>query len=480
VATVPSQTIRPSWARKASQSGIVSTGFAGASTQTISADGGACALLTTVADANYLHAPTNVMSNDILGCTVIYDEQQVFYDMGVHLQGSERGRNDSSRVGFTLEFHPDELFRGVHGAITMDKSGGYSGRGGKHDEIVLKQMINHAGGIPGMYDDLIHTLTPRASENGTGLLIMAKYGDVYLDSQYKNGGDGNLFKLELIYFPLSTLDGTPQGLKLPQPDDVLGTDFQDLGNNKESYRWTFLNENNHTRDDYSQMMVVAKTFSFSGAALDDISKQTLDVDEWMRTFAFESIGGIADTYGVSLPHNIMVYIRPEDLKGMAFPWDMDFAYYNAVNSGLFPGANLSKLVNLPANQRLFMGHLLDLITTTCNSTYVSRWANHYGSLLGQNWSGAVTIKVDHQLIRTGPYAWVRHPIYSGFLLAMLGTALTRGELRGLIGIALLWPAFSVKRRMEESFMRKTFGQEYDSYTQSTGALIPRLRPQSLG
>jgi protein-S-isoprenylcysteine O-methyltransferase Ste14 len=100
------------------------------------------------------------------------------------------------------------------------------------------------------------------------------------------------------------------------------------------------------------------------------------------------------------------------------------------------------------------------------------WARFY---LGQNWSSAVTIKVDHQLIRTGPYAWVRHPIYSGLILAMIGTALARRELRGLLALVLLYLGFKVKSQMEEKFMHKTFGPEYEDYSRSTGALIPRPR-----
>jgi len=100
------------------------------------------------------------------------------------------------------------------------------------------------------------------------------------------------------------------------------------------------------------------------------------------------------------------------------------------------------------------------------------WARFY---LGQNWSSAVSIKVDHQLIRTGPYAWVRHPIYSGFLIAMAGTALARREPRGLLAFALLWLAFWIKSRMEEKFMRKTFGAEYEEYSRSTSGLVPKLR-----
>jgi protein-S-isoprenylcysteine O-methyltransferase Ste14 len=99
------------------------------------------------------------------------------------------------------------------------------------------------------------------------------------------------------------------------------------------------------------------------------------------------------------------------------------------------------------------------------------WARVY---IGENWSGIVTVKVGHELVRTGPYAWVRHPIYSGLLLATLGTALVRGEVRGLVALAVLWFGFWIKSRVEEQFMLKTFGPAYAEYSQTTGALIPRL------
>jgi protein-S-isoprenylcysteine O-methyltransferase Ste14 len=61
------------------------------------------------------------------------------------------------------------------------------------------------------------------------------------------------------------------------------------------------------------------------------------------------------------------------------------------------------------------------------------WARRH---IGSNWSGTVTVKEDHVLICTGPYAWVRHPIYTGLLAAILGTAVARGELRGVWALAL--------------------------------------------
>ena len=341
-------------------------------------------ILMTDADATLLHAPTNVMSNDGLGATVIDNEQQVFYDVNLHLQGSERGRNDSSRVGFTISFNPDDLFRGVHEGMSIDRSGGYSGLGGKHDEILLKHMITHAGGLPGMYDDLVHVIAPQAIDNGTGLMMMAKYGNVFLDSQYLNGGNGDLFKLELIYYPLSTVDGTPTGFKLPNPDDVLGVDFQDLGNDQESYRWNFIKENNQSADRWYPIIAVDKMFSLTGPAIDAPSQRLLDVNEWCRAFAIESLFGIADSYGFGLGHNIIVYYRPEDGKTLMFPWDMDFDFVQSTSAPLLPSANVTKLISLPANLRLFYSHLYDLTTTTYNTAYISRWTAHYAGLLGQD------------------------------------------------------------------------------------------------
>lgn len=92
--------------------------------------------------------------------------------------------------------------------------------------------------------------------------------------------------------------------------------------------------------------------------------------------------------------------------------------------------------------------------------------------IGSNWSGNVTIKQDHELKRDGPYAIVRHPIYSGLLLAMLGTAIAIGEWRGLAGLALALIGWRMKSLVEERFMREQFGEQYIAYQRDVKALIP--------
>ena len=112
------------------------------------------------------------------------------------------------------------------------------------------------------------------------------------------------------------------------------------------------------------------------------------------------------------------------------------------------------------------------VAVTAAGLLFAIWAR---ACLGSNWSGTVTVKVGHQLIRTGPYRWVRHPIYSGMLLGMIGTAISKGQLRGIVAVVLLWIGFTMKSRIEERFMTNTFGAEYTEYSHTTGAIVPRLK-----
>ena len=87
----------------------------------------------------------------------------------------------------------------------------------------------------------------------------------------------------------------------------------------------------------------------------------------------------------------------------------------------------------------------------------------------------MTLKEDHQLIRTGPYARMRHPIYTGLAVAMFGTALVVGEWRALLGAFLVLTAHVLKARKEESWLTERFGEAYENYRRETGFLLPRFR-----
>jgi protein-S-isoprenylcysteine O-methyltransferase Ste14 len=99
------------------------------------------------------------------------------------------------------------------------------------------------------------------------------------------------------------------------------------------------------------------------------------------------------------------------------------------------------------------------------------WARY---TIGREWSGEVQIKENHQLIRTGPYAHIRHPIYTGILLALAGTAATIGQYRAILGVALFLIGFVRKAKKEESFLAREFGPAFDAHRRHTGFFLPRF------
>jgi protein-S-isoprenylcysteine O-methyltransferase Ste14 len=111
------------------------------------------------------------------------------------------------------------------------------------------------------------------------------------------------------------------------------------------------------------------------------------------------------------------------------------------------------------------------VIITAAGVAIACWARHH---LGANWSGVVTLKEGHELIRTGPYRNVRHPIYTGILLVLLGTAVAVGEVRGLIAVAIAYASFYTKARREESLLAREFGPNFAEHQRHTGMFLPRF------
>lgn len=97
------------------------------------------------------------------------------------------------------------------------------------------------------------------------------------------------------------------------------------------------------------------------------------------------------------------------------------------------------------------------------------WARRH---LGRNWSGEVRIGEGHELVRTGPYRIVRHPIYTAMLGMFVGTAIASSQYHALLGLVILFIAYLRKTRLEEQILESAFGTEYDAYRKTTWALVP--------
>ena len=111
------------------------------------------------------------------------------------------------------------------------------------------------------------------------------------------------------------------------------------------------------------------------------------------------------------------------------------------------------------------------LTLTVGGLLFAVWAR---IALGANWSGTVTIKSGHNLIRRGPYRWIRHPIYTGLLASLVGTVMLQGGVRSFLGFGTILFALYRKARREEEFLSEEFGDEFAEHTKHTGMFLPRF------
>jgi len=122
---------------------------------------------------------------------------------------------------------------------------------------------------------------------------------------------------------------------------------------------------------------------------------------------------------------------------------------------------------VPENSVFSIGGLL----ATLGGLLFAVWAR---IALGANWSGTVTIKSGHDLIRSGPYKWIRHPIYTGLLVSVVGTVLLEGEVRAFLGFLMVLLALYRKAKREERFLSEEFGDGFAEHAKHTGMFLPRF------
>jgi len=144
-----------------------------------------------------------------------------------------------------------------------------------------------------------------------------------------------------------------------------------------------------------------------------------------------------------------------------------------IGARTLPGGFLCTTI-FPRSEALYFAGVGILASGLAFSISARRW-------LGRNWSGVVTVKQDHELIRGGPYRYVRHPIYTGILAGFVGSALARDEWRGVLSIAIAYLALWRKLRLEERWMIEQFGDAYRRFREEVPALIPNpFRPRRNG
>jgi hypothetical protein len=370
-------------------------------------------IITTTADATALASAVDMMSNQRKGCTLIHNEREIHYNGKIRLRGSMYSRSNTATAGESLTFPSDNLFRGTQRTVSVRRSG--------MNEIVVKHAINHAGGLPDNYNDIIHIIGFRSDIVGPARMEMERFSNSWLDEFYPDGSEGTLFKLEGIRVPTLTFAngtiraGSPDGIKNLTTDGmgwVVQLDLADLGPDGSQYRHGYRWLNNFSRNENARFVQMCRTLSLPVAtaaqalAFEQAIEPLMDVDEWMRCFAMMSLFCIDDAYArpggpTSNPHNLNFYMPPTpDGKIAAIPWDWNFVFSVATNSPLTGDKNIQKVIARPRFKRLFLGHLKHIIETTFNATYMNPWLAHYGAVAGESYTSmgsSITARRAHVL-----------------------------------------------------------------------------------
>ena len=348
-------------------------------------------LIQLNSDRDFILQSTNVMSQELLGGTLIYDRSEVFYDVGVRLHGSAAGRarDGDDYMSYTIAFPPEHLFRGVQSEVNIDRSG-RAPAARQQDEIYVLHMF-HRVGLPCHSVDLCYFIAPRTAHTGSAILQLGAYGGLFVDEQFNT--PGMVFNFDATYEPSVTANGNFEGIKLPVPLQVqLATDFTDLGNDREQYRAPFDLRHGTREDDFSGVIRLCQTLGLPQAEFNRTIDNALAVDEALGVAAMTLLCGIGDIYFTGgFQHNLRIFTPSDGGPAHLLPWDMDFVFLNDATSGIYPPTyNFTKLLSNPGTRRQYLRHLSEFCNTAFNPTYMAPWLAHYGSVVGQNFKGAAS------------------------------------------------------------------------------------------
>jgi protein-S-isoprenylcysteine O-methyltransferase len=175
---------------------------------------------------------------------------------------------------------------------------------------------------------------------------------------------------------------------------------------------------------------------------------------WLGIFIIWAISGLSVKATVG---------STSDARARLLVWGVLLGWFLLFSHGFRPGPLGERFVPF-GPEAAYIGFAL-----TVAGLGFALWARF---AIGRNWGRLITVQEGHKIVRTGPYAIVRHPIYSGFMLATLGTAIVFGEVAGLVSTALVVLCWGYKSRLEEHYMIEQFGAEYEDYRRQVKALIP--------
>ncbi len=283
------------------------------------------------------------LSNELLDGTFVFNDSEIYYNVGVRYRGSPWGRPSRSR--YRITFNRGEPFHGVR-ELNLDPNDAT-----RQLERFAFHLVRKMG-APASYQKYVYF---GFNANNRGVYEDVQKVDKDYTAFWWNGDDGGtLYKVDDHFEFQDSGDFAIDTARLT---------YQ--GEDKESYRWYFKQRTNEYFDDYSDLIGLTKAFEQTpDSNFDTVIEETIDTDQWLRLLATRTLIGDWDSLGYNRGKNCYLYRPPGVGKWMIIPWDSDLVFQsNYVSDSLFhPGfPNIYRFVNRPRYKRRYYGYLLELV-----------------------------------------------------------------------------------------------------------------------
>jgi hypothetical protein len=310
------------------------------------------------------------LSNELMDCTFVYNNSEVFYNVGIRYRGSpfirsDFGRDPRNRYAYRIDFNPDRKFRGLE-EINLDNTEG--GNRGPLQERASYWFHNQMGLQFSMQEFVRPIINGR--RNGIYEDVQKIDGD-YIRGWFPNDTEGYIHKID-DYFEY-TADGTgfsnlDEGLKFDSSHPRL----------KETYRWGFEKRSHRENDSWDHLLDFAAAFNTpSSSTLYEHNVESLIYPEqFARVLALRHAVGDWDSYGYRRGKNNYFYYAMPEGKWYLLPWDIDFTLGSgdgantnlfSVNGGQFP--EVDQFINYPKYRRMYLQAYAELVNGPWQTSY---------------------------------------------------------------------------------------------------------------
>jgi len=310
------------------------------------------------------------LSNELMDCTFVYNNTEVFYNVGLRYRGSPwirsgSGRDPRDRYAYRIDFNPDQKFHGRE-EVNLDNTEG-SNRGPLQERAsywFYKQM--------GLQHSMQEFVRPIINGRSNGIYEdVQKIDGDYIAKWFPGDTDGYIHKID-DYFEYSA-DGTgfsnlDEGLKQDSSHPLL----------KETYRWGFEKRSHRENDNWNPLFdfAVAMNTRSSSPAYEQTIESVIHPEHFARVLAIRHAVGDWDSYGYNRGKNNAFYYAPLEGKWYLLPWDIDFALGSgdgsstnlfSMSSGQFP--EVYQFVNRPKYRQMYLDALAELVNGPWQTSY---------------------------------------------------------------------------------------------------------------